>query len=40
MTKKQIEEERAYLVYTSILLVITEGNQDWKSNRSGTWRQG
>jgi UPF0288 family protein (methanogenesis marker protein 3) len=36
MTKKQVGEERVYLAYTSILLFITEGNQDWNSSRSGS----
>jgi hypothetical protein len=35
MTKKQVGEERVYLAYTSILLFITKGSQDWNSNRSG-----
>jgi hypothetical protein len=34
MTKKQVGEERAYLAYTSILLFITKGSQDWNSSRS------
>jgi hypothetical protein len=34
MTKKQIEEERVYSAYTSMLLFITKGNQDWNSSRS------
>jgi hypothetical protein len=34
MTKKQIGEERVYLAYTSTLLFITKGSQDWKSSRS------
>jgi hypothetical protein len=36
MTKKQGEEERDYSAYTSILLLITERNQDWNSSRSGS----
>jgi hypothetical protein len=36
MTKKQVEEERVYLAYTSILLFITKGIQDWNSGRSGS----
>jgi hypothetical protein len=31
MTKKQIGEERVYSAYTSILLFITKGRQDWNS---------
>jgi hypothetical protein len=34
MTKKQIGEERVYSAYTSILLFITKGSQDWNSSRS------
>jgi hypothetical protein len=34
MTKKQVREERVYLAYTSILLFITKGSQDWNSSRS------
>jgi hypothetical protein len=34
MTKKQIGEERVYSAYTSILLFITRGSQDWISSRS------
>jgi hypothetical protein len=33
MTKKQVGEERVYLAYTSILLLITKGSQDWNSSR-------
>jgi hypothetical protein len=29
MTKKQVGKERVYSVYTSILLFINKGNQDW-----------
>jgi hypothetical protein len=37
MTKKQVQgEERVYLAYTSILLFITKGSQDWNSSRSGS----
>jgi hypothetical protein len=36
MTKKQVGEERVYLAYTSILLFITKGSQDWNSGRSGS----
>jgi hypothetical protein len=35
MTNKQVGEERVYSDYTSILLFITKGSQDWNSNRSG-----
>jgi hypothetical protein len=34
MTKKQAGEEWVYLAYTSILLFITKGSQDWNSSRS------
>jgi hypothetical protein len=30
-TKKQVGEERVYSAYTSILLFITKGSQDWNS---------
>jgi hypothetical protein len=39
MTKKQVVEERIYLVYVSTLLFITKGSQDRNSHRAGTWRQ-
>jgi hypothetical protein len=39
MIKKQVGEERVYSAYTSILLFITKGNQDWNSHRVRTWRQ-
>jgi hypothetical protein len=32
MTKKQVGEERVYSGYTSILLFITKGSQDWNSS--------
>jgi hypothetical protein len=35
ITKKQVGEERVYLAYTSMLLFITKGSQDWNSSRSG-----
>jgi hypothetical protein len=35
MTKKQVGEERIYSAYTSTLLFITKGSQDWNSSRSG-----
>jgi hypothetical protein len=34
MTKKQVGEERVYSAYTSTLLFITKGGQDWNSSRS------
>jgi hypothetical protein len=34
MTKKQVGEERIYSSYTSALLFITKGSQDWNSSRS------
>jgi hypothetical protein len=42
MTNKQVGEERAYSAYTSILLFITKGSQDWNSSRSGSrsWCRG
>jgi hypothetical protein len=36
MTKKQVGEERIYSAYTSTLLFITKGSQDWNSSRSGS----
>jgi hypothetical protein len=36
MTKKQVGEERVYSAYTSTLLFITKGRQDWNSSRSGS----
>ena len=41
-TKKQVGEERVYSAYTSTLLFITKGSQDWNSNRSGSrsWCRG
>jgi hypothetical protein len=36
MTKKQVGEERVYSAYTSTLLFITTGSQDWNSSRSGS----
>jgi hypothetical protein len=32
MTKKQVVEERVYSAYTSTLLFITKGSQDWNSS--------
>jgi hypothetical protein len=42
MTKKQVGEERVYSAYTSMLLLITKGSQDWNSSRSGSrsWCRG
>jgi hypothetical protein len=42
MTKKQVGEERVYSAYTSMLLFITKGSQDWNSSRSGSrsWCRG
>jgi hypothetical protein len=31
MTKKEVGEERVYSAYTSTLLFITKGSQDWNS---------
>jgi hypothetical protein len=33
MTKKQVGEERVYSAYTSTLLFITKGSQDWNSSQ-------
>jgi hypothetical protein len=33
MTKKQVGEERHYSAYTSRLLFITTGSQDWNSGQ-------
>jgi hypothetical protein len=38
MTKKQTGEERVYSAYTSTLLFITKGLQDWNSSKSGNRR--
>jgi hypothetical protein len=38
MAKKQVGEERVYSAYTSTLLLITKGSQDWNSSRSGSRR--
>ena len=35
MTKNQVGEERVYSAYTSTLLIITNGSQDWNSSKSG-----
>jgi len=32
MTKKQVGEERVYSAYTSTVLFITKGSQDWSSH--------
>jgi hypothetical protein len=41
-TKMQVGEERVYSAYTSMLLFITKGSQDWNSSRSGSrsWCRG
>jgi hypothetical protein len=39
MTKKQVGEGRVFSAYTSTLLFITKGSQDWNSHRAVTWRQ-
>jgi hypothetical protein len=36
MTKKQVGEERVFSAYTTTLLFITKGSQDWNSSRSGS----
>jgi hypothetical protein len=36
VTKKQVGEKRVYSTYTSTLLFITKGSQDWNSSRSGS----
>lgn len=38
-TAKPLEEERVYLPYISISLIIFEGSQERNSNRYGSWRQ-
>jgi len=42
MSKEQVGEERVYSAYTSTLLFITKGSQDWNSSRSGSrsWCRG
>jgi hypothetical protein len=42
MTKNQVGEEGLYSAYTSTLLFIIEGSQDWNSSRSGSrsWCRG
>jgi hypothetical protein len=34
--QEAVGEERVYSAYTSILLFITKGSQDWNSSRSGS----
>ena len=34
MIKKQVREKTVYSAYTSILLFITKGTQDWNSSRA------
>jgi len=36
MTKKQVGEEKVYSAYTSTLLFITKGSQDWNLSRPGS----
>jgi hypothetical protein len=36
INKKQVGEERVYSAYTSTLLFIIKGSQDWNSSRSGS----
>jgi hypothetical protein len=36
IAKKRVGEERVYSAYTSTLLFINKGSQDWKSSRSGS----
>jgi hypothetical protein len=36
MTKRKVGEEKVYSAYTSTLLFITKGSQDWNSSRSGS----
>jgi hypothetical protein len=42
MTKEQAGEKRLYSAYTSTLLFITKGSQDWNSSRTGSrsWCRG
>jgi hypothetical protein len=42
MTKNQVGEGRVYSAYTSTLLFITKGSQDWNSSRAGSrsWCRG
>lgn len=39
MTKRQVEEERVYLAFTSTLLFITEGSQERNLRRAEGWRE-
>jgi len=39
MTKKQVEEERVYLAYTSTSLLLIKRSQDRNSDKAGIWRQ-
>jgi hypothetical protein len=39
MTKKEVGHKRVYAVYTSTLLFITKGSNDWNSQEVGTWSQ-
>jgi hypothetical protein len=36
MTKKQVGKERVYSAYTSTLLFITTGSQDWNLSMAGS----
>jgi len=36
MIKKQVGEERVCSAYTSTLLLIAKGSQDWNSHRTGS----
>jgi hypothetical protein len=38
MTKKQVGEEKVYPSYTSTLLFITKGSQDWNLEQEPTGR--
>jgi hypothetical protein len=40
MIKKQVGKERVYSAYSSTLLFITKGSQDWNSSRSGSLCRG
>jgi hypothetical protein len=36
MARKQVGEKRIYSAYTSTLLFITKGSQDWNSSKAGS----
>jgi hypothetical protein len=40
MTKKQVGEERVYSAYTSTLLFISKGSQDWNSSQGRNLEEG